>query len=186
VSIFAAVVRRIVKGAIARSMTETAMKQKARISPCLWFDGCAEEAAKFYVGIFPNSKITGISHYPGTGQEIHGQKEGTVLTVEFELDGQPVTALNGGPQFKFSEAISLQVDCRTQAEIDHYWNALTAGGSEQPCGWLKDRYGLSWQIVPAQIVEWMTGDPVKSARAFAAIMPMKKLDIATLQKAYNG
>lgn len=162
------------------------MKAKTRITPCLWFDGKGEEAARFYVGIFPNSKITGISHYVEAGQDVHGQQPGSVLTVEFELDGQPFTALNGGPQFRFNEAMSLQVDCETQADVDYYWDALGAGGGVQACGWLKDRYGVSWQVVPAMISEWLTGDPARAARVFAAIMPMTKLDIATLQKAYAG
>lgn len=162
------------------------MPVTSKISPCLWFDDRAEEAARFYSGIFPNSRIRGISHYPAVGQDVHGQKAGAVLTVEFELDGLAFTALNGGPQFKFTEAVSLQVDCSTQDEVDYYWNALSAGGSEQACGWLKDRYGLSWQIVPSMISKWMTGEPAAAARVFAAIMPMIKLDIAALQRAYEG
>lgn len=120
-------------------------------TPCLWFDDQGEEAAKFYTAIFPNSKIVAVTHYSEAGQEVHGKKPGSVMTVEFELNGQPFTALNGGPIFKFNEAISFQIHCDTQDEIDHYWERLGAGGdpNAQQCGWLKDRYGVSWQIVPA-------------------------------------
>ena len=121
-----------------------------KIVPCLWFDSQAEEAAKYYTGIFKNSKITNVSHYTEAGREIHGRKAGSVMTVAFELDGQPFTALNGGPDFKFNEAISFQVICETQKEIDHYWDKLSQGGDPkaQQCGWLKDKFGLSWQVVP--------------------------------------
>lgn len=160
-----------------------------KITPCLWFDTQAEEAARFYCGIFPHSGIQQISHYGEAGQEIHGMPPGTVLTVSFELDGQPFTALNGGPVFKFNEAISLQVNCATQEELDRYWDKLSAGGPEeaQQCGWLKDKYGLSWQIVPAVLAEMM-GDPDKnkSERVMTALLNMKKLDIAALKKAYEG
>src|SRR5690554_1668467 len=120
------------------------------IAPCLWFDSQAEEAARFYCSVFPDSKITTITYYPQVGQEVHGRSEGSVLTVEFELNGNPFTALNGGPVFKFNEAVSLQVYCDTQEEIDYYWEKLGEGGDPkaQQCGWLKDRYGLSWQVVP--------------------------------------
>ncbi len=153
------------------------------ITPCLWFDSEGEEAARFYTSIFKNSKITAVSRYGKAGQEIHGKQPGSVLTVAFELDGQPFTALNGGPIFKFNESISLQVNCETQAEVDYFWEKLSAGGdpSAQQCGWLKDRFGLSWQIVP-KVVEKLISDPdeAKSQRAFAAMLQMKKIQIADL------
>lgn len=158
-----------------------------KITPCLWFDTQAEEAAKFYCSIFKNSKIGTISRYPEAGQEIHHKPAGSVMVVAFELDGQPFTALNGGPNFTFDEAVSFQVMCDTQDEIDHYWGKLTAGGEEGPCGWLKDKFGLSWQVVPAIIPQMMAdADPQKSARVMNAFMTMKKLDIATLERAYAG
>ena len=160
-----------------------------RIAPCLWFDNEAEEAAKYYVSIFKNSKITHIARYGKAGNEIHGRPEGSVMVASFELDGQPFTALNGGPLFKFNEAVSLQVYCDTQQEIDYYWDKLRAGGDEraQQCGWLKDKYGLSWQIVPA-IMEKMFKEHAseKSERAMNAMLQMKKLDIAQLERAYAG
>lgn len=163
------------------------MSVKCRIAPCLWFDGQAEAAASFYTGIFPNSRITATSYYTEAGREIHGHAPGSVLTVEFELDGQHFTALDGGPQFHFNEAISFQIDCATQDEIDHYWQALAAhGGSAGQCGWLKDRYGVSWQVVPADIVKWITGAPAATERVMAALMPMQKLDLAALRRAYAG
>src|SRR5690606_1866975 len=156
---------------------------------CLWFDSEAEEAAKFYTSIFPRSRITKISRYTEAGREIHGREPGSVLTVAFELDGTPFTALNGGPVFRFSEAISFQVICSDQDEVDRYWNALSAGGdpAAQQCGWLKDRFGLSWQIVPAILLE-LTDDPdrAKAARVTAAMLKMKKIDIAELRRAYAG
>src|ERR1051325_6158205 len=129
-----------------------------KVTPCLWFDTQAEEAAKFYCSIFKNSKITEISRYPEAGQHAHGKPAGTVMVAAFELDGQPFTALNGGPQFKFDEAVSFQVACESQAEIDHYWSKLTEGGQEGPCGWLKDKFGLSWQGFPAAVLK-MLADP---------------------------
>jgi predicted 3-demethylubiquinone-9 3-methyltransferase (glyoxalase superfamily) len=159
------------------------------ITPCLWFDTQAEEAARFYTGIFKNSRIRTISRYGEAGQEVHGRQPGTVMTVEFELNGQPFTALNGGPQFKFNEAISFQIMCRTQEEVDHYWNRLTDGGDPkaQQCGWLKDKFGMSWQVVPSELIE-MINDPdrEKSGRAMEAMLQMKKLDIAALKRAYAG
>jgi predicted 3-demethylubiquinone-9 3-methyltransferase (glyoxalase superfamily) len=160
-----------------------------KISPCLWFDGEAEEAAKFYVGIFKNSKIVTISRYGNAGQEIHGRKPGSVMTVEFVLEGQSFTGLNGGPHFKFTEAISFQVACKTQDEIDYYWTKLGAGGNpkSQQCGWLKDKFGLSWQIVPDDVSDLMTkGTPEQMDRTMTALLKMKKLDIAALKKAYEG
>lgn len=150
--------------------------------PCLWFDHQAEEAARFYVSIFKNSQVGAISRYGKEGFEFHGKPEGTVLTVEFSLNGNRFTALNGGPQFHFSEAVSFQVFCETQEEIDHYWNKLTEGGTEQQCGWLKDKYGLSWQIVPSILTALMT-DPAKAGRVTQAFMQMKKFDIETLKNA---
>jgi len=160
-----------------------------KITPCLWFDDQAEEAANFYTAIFRNSKITAISRYGEAGHEIHGRAAGSVMTVAFELDGQTFTALNGGPVFKFNEAISLQVNCETQEEVDYFWKKLSEGGDEkaQQCGWLKDKYGLSWQIVPTVLADMIT-DPVyeKSERVMGALLQMKKLDIAKLKQAYAG
>ncbi|MGZ5199053.1 MAG: VOC family protein [Telluria sp.] len=161
----------------------------SRIAPCLWFAGQDEEAAQFYTSVFPNSRVVSVSRYPAAGQEVHRQAPGTVLTVAFELDGAPFTALNGPPIFQFTEAVSLQVYCDTQDEIDYYWSRLGEGGDEaaRQCGWLKDRYGLSWQVVPRALETWMVDpDPRKMERVFMAIMPMKKLDIAQLQRAYAG
>ena len=157
---------------------------KQKISPCLWFDSKAEEAANFYVGIFKNSQIGHVSRFPDAGKEIQGKNAGTVMTVEFELEGQTFTALNGGPQFTFDEAISFQLMCDSQGEIDHYWSKLTAGGGEEgPCGWLKDKFKLSWLIVPSIVPELMSGGPDKAARVMNAFMKMKKLDIETLKHA---
>lgn len=161
----------------------------SKITPCLWFDNQAEEAAKFYTAVFEGSKIRRISRYGKEGFEIHGRPEGSVMTVEFEIDGQTFTALNGGPVFKFNEAVSFQVMCETQAEVDYYWNRLSAGGDEraQQCGWLKDRYGLSWQVVPTRLLE-LVGDPAsaKSQRAMRAMLQMKKIDIDKIRQAYEG
>jgi predicted 3-demethylubiquinone-9 3-methyltransferase (glyoxalase superfamily) len=160
-----------------------------RITPCLWFDDQAEEAAKYYIGIFKNSKIGKITHYGEAGRETHKRPAGSVLTVAFELDGVQFTALNGGPLFKFNEAVSFQIICKDQKEVDYYWEKLTPGGdpSAQVCGWLKDKFGLSWQVVPS-IMPDLVGDPNSegSQRAMAAMMKMKKLDIAELERAYNG
>jgi predicted 3-demethylubiquinone-9 3-methyltransferase (glyoxalase superfamily) len=159
-----------------------------RITPCLWFDSNAEEAAKFYTSIFKNSKIGKISRYGKEGHEIHGKPEGSVLTVEFELDGQTFTALNGGPVFKFNEAISLQVHCKSQNEVDYYWEKLSEGGDEkaQQCGWLKDKYGVSWQIVPVVLAKMLQDKSAeKSERVMKALLQMKKLDIKALEQAYQ-
>ena len=160
-----------------------------KITPCLWFDHQAEEAAGFYTGIFRDSKIVMIARYGKAGREFHGKPAGSVMTVAFELEGHAFTALNGGPIFKFNEAISLQVMCDTQEEVDYYWAKLSEGGDEkaQQCGWLKDKYGVSWQIVPRIGLE-MVGDPdsEKSQRAMEAMLRMKKLDIAELKRAYAG
>ncbi len=162
---------------------------KTKISPCLWFDHQAEDAARFYTGIFKDSKITAISRYPEVGQEIHGKPPGSVLTVAFELNGQSFTALNGGPVFKFNEAVSFQIECETQEEVDYYWERLSEGGAPQAqqCGWLADKFGLSWQVVPKVLPEMLTDpDTAKSHRAFQAMLQMKKLDIAGLQRAFAG
>ena len=159
------------------------------ISPCLWFDNQGEEAARFYVSVFKKGKIKTINRYPAVGQEIHGRAPGSVMTVEFVLNGLPFLALNGGPLFKFNEAISLQVICRTQKEIDYYWDKLGEGGdpNARQCGWLKDKYGLSWQIVPDGMDKMFKNPKSKNTeRAFAAMMQMKKIDIAALQKAFKG
>jgi len=159
------------------------------IVPCLWFDSQAEEAVNFYVSIFPTGKILDTSRYAEAGKEIHGREPGSVMTIEFELNGQAFTALNGGPIFKFNEAVSLQVMCDTQQEIDHYWEKLGAGGdpAARQCGWLKDKFGLSWQIAPKCMAKFMNDpDRSKVERAFAAMMEMKKLDIAALEKAFAG
>jgi predicted 3-demethylubiquinone-9 3-methyltransferase (glyoxalase superfamily) len=168
---------------------ESSMPTLQRITPCLWFDRQAEEAAKLYTSMFRNSRIGAISRYGEAGREIHGMPAGTVLTVAFELDGHSFTALNGGPQFTFNEAISLQVNCDSQDEVDYYWNGLSAGGDPrfQQCGWLKDRFGLSWQVVPTVLPRLMTDpDPKKSERVMTALLGMKKLDIAVLEKAHAG
>jgi predicted 3-demethylubiquinone-9 3-methyltransferase (glyoxalase superfamily) len=159
-----------------------------RITPCLWFDEQAEDAARFYSGIFPNSRIVAVSRYGKAGHEIHGRPAGSVMTVAFELDGLPFTALNGGPLFKFSEAISLQVNCDSQQEIDYYWERLTAGGDEraQHCGWLKDRYGISWQVVPSVIQDLVKEGGEKGDRVMSALLKMKKLDLAALTRAAAG
>ena len=155
-----------------------------KVTPFLWFDQQAEEAARFYTSVFPNSKITQISHYLDAGQETHGRAAGSVMTVTFELDGNKVIALNGGPLFKLSEAFSFVVECETQEEVDYYWDKLGAGGDPdaQACGWLKDKFGLSWQITPTIIYEMMSNpDPEKRKRSFEAMLGMKKLEIAGLK-----
>ena len=162
-----------------------AIRQK--ISPFLWFDNQAEEAANFYVSVFKNSRIKAVSRYGEAGREVHGRESGSVMVVDFELDGQSFAALNGGPLFKFNEAVSFQVNCDSQAEIDHFWSALTEGGRESQCGWLKDRFGLSWQVVPSQLPQIMSGgDAARQDRVMTAVMGMKKFDIAALQRAYDG
>jgi len=158
-----------------------------KLSPCLWFDREAEEAARFYVSVFRDSGIDAVSRYGKEGHEVHGKPEGTVMTVAFHLGEQAFTALNGGPQFHFSEAISFQVPCETQAEVDYYWNSLSAGGEEGPCGWLKDRFGLSWQVVPTALPRLLSDpDPAKRERVTKAFMGMKKLDVAALERAARG
>ena len=163
------------------------MATMQKIAPCLWFDNQAEEAAKFYVSIFDNSGIDAVSHYGKEGFEIHRRPAGSVMTVSFRLAGQAFTALNGGPEFKFSEAISLQVFCDSQPEIDRYWRKLSEGGEEGPCGWLKDRYGLSWQVTPSVLPKMLLdSDRSKTERVMKAFMQMKKFDIAGLERAYQG
>ena len=162
---------------------------RQRITPCLWFADEAEEAARFYTGIFKNSRVTAITRYGSAGFEVHRRPAGSVMVVAFELDGQPFTALNGGPVFKFNEAISLQVSCETQEEIDYYWEKLSAGGDPkaQQCGWLKDRYGLSWQVVPSMMDELFKSENSAGAqRAMEAMLRMKKIDIAELRRAHKG
>ena len=165
------------------------MRVGQRIIPCVWFDDQAEEAVGFYMAIFTNSKIVKITRYGDAGREIHGRPAGSVMMVAFELDGQPFTALNGGPMFKFNEAISLQVMCETQQEVDHYWAKLSQGGDEQAqqCGWLKDKYGVSWQVIPRALIE-LVGDPEseRSQRAMTAMLRMKKIDMGALERAYAG
>jgi predicted 3-demethylubiquinone-9 3-methyltransferase (glyoxalase superfamily) len=151
-----------------------------KITPCLWFDTQAEEAATFYTSIFENSRILDVGHYGEAGP----RPAGMVMTVNFELDGQEFVALNGGPEFTFDEAISFQVSCQTQEEVDEFWSRLSEGGEEGPCGWLKDRFGLSWQIVPTRLMELISDpDPQKSQRAMQAMLGMKKIDIAAVEKA---
>ena len=161
---------------------------KQKITPCLWFDTQAEDAANFYTSIFDNSRIRHISRYGNAGREVHGKEAGSVMVVEFEIDGQVFTALNGGPQFKFDEAVSFQVMCETQAEIDYFWGKLSEGGDPeaQQCGLLKDKFGLSWQVVPRGLAE-ILGDPGSpgSTRAMTAMLRMKKLDIDELKRAYS-
>jgi len=165
------------------------MQIASKIVPCLWFDSQAEDAARYYTGIFPGGRITQTSYYGKAGQDVHGRQPGSVLTVMFDLAGQTFTALNGGPVFKFNEAVSLMIMCDTQDEIDHFWSRLGAGGQveAQQCGWLKDKFGVSWQVVPKAMLDWITDpDAQKAERTFAAMMNMKKLDIAALKRAHDG
>ena len=165
------------------------MHATRRISPCLWFDDQAEQAVAFYTSVFRNSKVIEVARYGEAGREVHGKPAGTVMTVAFELDGQTFTALNGGPMFKFNEAVSLAVHCDTQDEVDHYWDRLSSGGDPkaQQCGWLKDRFGASWQVLPRALVDWMThNDPEVVKRVTAAMLQMKKFDIAQMQEAAQG
>jgi predicted 3-demethylubiquinone-9 3-methyltransferase (glyoxalase superfamily) len=158
-----------------------------KIVPCLWFDQNAEEAAEFYVSVFPNSKVRNVLRYPENSPFPGQFPPGTAMTVDFELDGQPITGLNGGPMFTFSEATSLQIFCNDQEEIDHYWESLTAdGGEESQCGWLKDKFGFSWQVVPKMLGEIQSDDDAKQQAVAEAIFSMRKLVIADLQAAYDG
>ena len=162
-------------------------KTTQKITPFLWFDSQAEEAANFYVSIFKQSRIGAITRYDDEGSKAAGRPKGSVMTVEFELDGQKFTALNGGPHFKFTEAISLVVNCDDQKEVDHFWGKLSAGGQEVQCGWLKDRFGLSWQVVPTALLEMLQDkDPEKSKRTMTAMLKMKKLDVDALKRACDG
>lgn len=160
-----------------------------KITPFLWYDHEAEEAANFYVSIFKNSKIGKITHYLKEAEEVSGKKAGDVMTVDFEIEGQKFTAINGGPPFKFTEAVSFIIDCKDQKEVDYYWNKLTEGGDEkfQICGWLKDKYGLSWQVIP-RVLEEMLADPdqEKAGRAMKAMLTMKKIIIKDIEEAFNG
>lgn len=157
-----------------------------KITPFLWFDNQAEPAANYYVSIFENSKISSVQHYDDAAARASGRPKGSVMTVAFELYGQEFVALNGGPVFKITPAVSFVVNCETQAEIDDLWEELTAGGQEVQCGWLTDRFGVSWQVVPAALGRLISGaDPMKSGRAMQALMQMKKIDIAALQRAYD-
>ena len=151
-------------------------------TPCLWFDTEGEDAARFYVSVFPNSRIVEIARYGEAGP----REEGTVMVVSFELDGHPFTALNGGPQFRFTEAVSFTIECADQAEVDRYWETLSEGGEQGPCGWLKDRFGLSWQITPKRLTQLIAAGGETASRAFAAMMEMAKIDIAALDRAVEG
>ena len=156
-----------------------------KITPCLWFDSEAEEAANFYVSVFNNSRIGKVSRYGKEGHEVHGRKAGTVMTVEFEIDGQKLLGLNGGPHFKFNEAVSFQVHCKNQEEVDHFWSKLSAGGKEAPCGWLKDKFGISWQVIPDALPRMlMDQDAEKAGRVMKSMLQMKKIDIAALERAH--
>jgi len=165
------------------------MQDIRTITPCLWFDGQAEEAARFYTSVFKNSKIVSLTRFGEAGRDVHGRAPGSVMTVAFELDGGAFTALNGGPLYKFTEAISFQVLCDTQDEVDYYWEKLSRGGdpSAQQCGWLKDQFGVSWQVVPRMLPEMLgDADPAKAQRVMQRMLQMKKLDLAVLERAYGG
>ena len=165
------------------------MAQVQRITPFLWFDTQAEEAAKFYTSVFKNSRIIRVAKYPKAGQETHHKPAGSVMTVDFEIEGQPFTAINAGPEFKFTEAVSFVVHCKNQEEIDYFWEKLGAGGDPkaQQCGWLKDRYGLSWQVTPDILLDMINDkDEEARTRGFKAMMTMKKINIAELKRAFAG
>jgi predicted 3-demethylubiquinone-9 3-methyltransferase (glyoxalase superfamily) len=164
------------------------MLPSQKIAPCLWFDDQAEQAAELYTSIFDNSRIVEIARYTDAGQDITGGKPGSVMTVAFELEGQSFTALNGGPLFQFNEAISLQVYCQTQDEVDYYWTKLIdGGGAPSACGWLKDRFGLSWQVTPTPLLEWITDKDIeKVKRVTNAMLKMQKLDLDELRRAYEA
>lgn len=158
-----------------------------KISPFLWFDNQAEEAVNFYVSIFKNSKVGDITRYDEEAAKASGRPEGSIMTIDFQLEGQDFIALNGGPQFRFTEAISFSVDCKTQEEVDELWEKLSEGGEEGPCGWLKDKYGLSWQIAPTILTDMLKDkDAEKAKRVMHAMLQMKKIDIETLKRAYEG
>lgn len=165
------------------------MARIQRIAPCLWFDDQAEPAAAYYTGIFKNSRIVSTARYGEAGKEIHGRQPGSVMVVDFELDGLSFTALNGGPAFRFTEAISLQVNCETQAEVDFYWDRLTAGGdpAAQQCGWLKDKYGVSWQVFPEKMPKMLSSKNRKGAdRVMKAMCEMKKIDTKAIERAWSN
>lgn len=165
------------------------MPSLQKITPCLWFDDQAEHAVAFYTGLFQDSRVIGTTYYGEAGFEVHRRPAGSVMSIIFELEGQTFTALNGGPVFTFNEAISLQIYCQTQAEIDHYWDALTAGGppAAQQCGWLKDKFGVSWQVVPNLLTDMIEhSDAQKSGRVMMAMLQMKKLDLKKLEQAFAG
>jgi predicted 3-demethylubiquinone-9 3-methyltransferase (glyoxalase superfamily) len=158
-----------------------------KITPFLWYDNNAEEAANYYVSVFKNSKVKNVTRYEEEGAKASGRPAGSVMTVEFELDGQDFTALNGGPHFKLTEAVSFVVNCETQEEVDYFWEKLSEGGAEVQCGWLKDKYGLSWQIVPTILTQlFKDNDPEKTKRVMKAMLQMKKIDIETLEQAAEG
>lgn len=159
-----------------------------KITPFLWFDDKAEEAANFYVSVFKNSKLGNISRYGEAGEKAAGRQKGSVMTAEFQLDGQDFVALNGGPHFKFTEAISLVINCETQEEVDYFWEKLIEGGGEESrCGWLRDKFGLSWQVTPTILTEMMKDkDPAKADRVMGAMLKMKKIEIEPLRRAYEG
>jgi predicted 3-demethylubiquinone-9 3-methyltransferase (glyoxalase superfamily) len=160
---------------------------KQKISPCLWFDTEAEDAAKFYTSVFENSAIKQISRYGNAGREVHGKEPDSVMVVEFEIEGQTFAALNGGPHFKFNEAVSFQVMCDTRAEIDYFWSKLSQDGREGQCGWLKDKYGMSWQVVPSELPELIADTSgARHDRVIGAVMQMKKFDIEALKQAHAG
>ncbi|MEP6743483.1 MAG: VOC family protein [bacterium] len=169
-------------------MTTSESGTKEKITPFLWYDDKAEEAANFYVSVFDNSKVNSITRYDEASSQAAGRPKGSAMTVEFELDGKKFVALNGGPHFKFTEAVSFVVNCQTQDEVDKFWGKLTGGGGqESQCGWLKDKYGLSWQVVPKVLIEMLQDkDPAKSKRVMDAMLKMKKIDIPTLKRAYDG
>ena len=180
------------RGILARKGKPATRGRGAGLAPlatCLWFNGQAEEAANYYVSIFPKSRITQVTRTPGVGQETHKRPPGSVLCVGFELNGEPFLALNGGPQFNFNQAVSIMVPCSTQEEIDYYWEKLRAGGDPgaEACGWLKDRYGLSWQVYWKDMLPmWKDPERPGTVRAFAAMMDMTKIDISALRKAFKG
>jgi predicted 3-demethylubiquinone-9 3-methyltransferase (glyoxalase superfamily) len=162
------------------------MAKFSNIYPCLWFDDQGEDAAKYYVSVFPNSKITHTSHYVSEGQETHQKKPGSVMTVVFELDDQRFMALNGGKHYKLNEAVSFVVPCDTQDELDHYWSKLSADPKSEICGWCKDKFGVSWQIVPSGLDTWLSGSEAQRSRVMKVVMASKKLHIAEMEAAYNG
>jgi predicted 3-demethylubiquinone-9 3-methyltransferase (glyoxalase superfamily) len=177
--------KRLLRGALM--VHDSGENTMPGITPCLWYDDQAEEAARFYTSIFQDSKIKHVARYSESGAAASGRPAGSVMTVLFELQGQEFMALNGGPMFKFSEAVSFMVMCENQEEVERYWKALSEGGQEGPCGWLKDKFGLSWQIVPAILSEMMQDkDPQKPQRVMKAILGMQKLDVAALKRAYDG